>query len=230
MNRAIVRYDGDTSFNIYGIEWHIDDHVHKIDQFCVPRNHFYWASESGTTECTEFSDSFSIYNPSMTIYIDYEWREENNGQRYNARVSPASVSNLSLNANIFSGLNHAQTTLRLYWDQNTYECTIWLTNTSSTHFCDDATLDLVTSNCTESAFAVGVTTKDDSGFVIESIGITDENGNVQTMDAAARCDEKGLSGLIVDFSTVWNEGEASIYVFNTTEIPLCFESTGYLTS
>ena len=224
-NRAIFRYTGNTSFDIYGIRWDQDGDTHYIDEFAIPRNHFYWASTSGTIDCNCYQTYFNVYNPSMTIYVDYEWREYDDVERYNGRVSPASVSNLSLNASKFSGSHDDEITVRLYWDQSIYECTLWLTNASSTHFCDNSTLDLVASNCSGSAFGVGVTNNDGNGFEIESISITDEDGTIQSVTIPACYDEQSV---IVDFTTVWGGNGTNVYALGANSSSICFESASYV--
>ena len=226
VNRIIIRYKGDTSLTIDGIHW-IDNVEHRIDEFCVPQNHFYWASESGITECYDFDDDFTVFNPSMTIYIDYEWDRYETfldfGDYYNGFISPAFISNISITARTYKGCNVDKTTLKLYWGRNIYECTIWLNSTTMTHSCNDTKLELVQSNCTQRAFAVGVTTEDDSGFAVDAISLVDEDGNIQTMDTAACFDR----AVIVDFSTVWKGNVIDIYALDTNADSMCFESTSY---
>lgn len=225
VNRAVVRYTGDVVFRIYGIWWENDGN-HRIDKFCFPQNHFYWASETGTIECSDFDDYFAIGIPSMTVYIDYEWREKITfvADYYNGFISPPLATQFSITANVFNEENDHQTTLRLYWDRSIYECIIWLNNKTMTHSCIESELELVESSCTKSAFAVGVATNDGSDFAIESISITDEDGNIQTMNKSA-CFGKEV---IVDFSTVWGGSTINIYPLDLNSDSKCFDSSSYV--
>lgn len=222
----VLSYNGSTEFEIYGIYWAQDGVEHRIDQFCIPPNHFYLATESGTTQCTDFESSFTINNPTMTMYIDYSYRGYDDGPRYNGVISPAIITDLSVTASTFSESNDDQITLRLYWDRNIYECFIWLTSTAKTFSCNESDFNLVQSNCNESAFAVGVAPEDDSVYEIESISLTDEDGNIQVMNISA-CYGRAM---IIDFTTVWGGTSINIYPLEVNSDSMCFDSKSYYIS
>ena len=223
-NRAIFHYEGPSSFDIDGfLAVTADGGWHFTDQFVVPQNHFYWASETGTYEFTGFSGQLTTYNL-MTIYIDSYYREYYLGERSSGAISPASIEYINISARAPAKDYIEEAMLTLYWNWYTYRCSILFSNITTSYSCGVAELNLTTINCPEYAFAVGVDVHDDRIPYIDSISVTDEDGNTHIMTETLCVNE---SSIIVDFTTVWSETTLEIYNldFNST----CFVSTGPFT-
>ena len=216
-NRAIFHYEGPTSFDIDGILAHGDGSWNYIDRFCVPQNHFYWASETGTYECTDFTDQLTTYNL-MTIYIDIWHRESFHEFRfYNGTVLSSSIQNINITARGRTENYAEKAVLTLYWNWYTYECTISFNNTVTSYSCDVSDLNLSNSNCPKYAYAVGVEMYSGPMPYIESISVTDEDGTIQIMNKTISTNQ---SAIAVDFTTVWSRGSLDVYRYDLNS--MCF--------
>ena len=224
MFRAIFHYEGNSSFDIDGITfWGESIGWNSIDQFCVPQNHFYWASQTGTYECTDLTDQLTIYN-SMTLVIYYGYRSFFIGKRYNGGVFTAPIKYINITARGRTKDCTEEAVLTLYWNWHIYRCSILFNDNTTSYSCGGAELNLTTNNCSEYAFAVGLEIHDGVIPYIDSISITDEDSNTQIMNETISTNE---SSIIVDFSTVWSG--TTIDIYNREVNSMCFLATGSLT-
>lgn len=223
---VILRYAGNSDFRVDKIAWQ-DFFTTAVTSFCVPQNHYYWASETGITHCTD-SDTLNIYNPS-TFYIAYSTTDavSTNGNYNDVQgiVSPAKVSEFTITASVLSADsdNDESTTfaVRIHWDLEVYKCIITLSTSSTTYSCDEASLSLETANCSESAFAMELTQRNTDAVRVTSISITDEDGNTFAISNTICFAE---SSIAVDFSTVWSNDDLSVY--HVEGDALCLHETG----
>ena len=228
-NPVIFHYEGPTSFVVNGISGYHSNLWHHLDRFCVPQNHFYWASKTGTKKCVDVSDPLTTYSP-MTLYIDLEWRAMlTHAWWYNGIVSAASIAYINISAraptNEYRDEYTEEVILNLYWNRKVYKCSISLSNFTTSYSCDAADLLLLSSNCSESAFAVGLKYDDyDVGSLqIDFISVTDEDGNTKIMNETIFTNH---SAIIVDLSSVWSEKTLDIYHRDLNT--LCFVTTGLI--
>ena len=222
-DRAILHYEGNTTFDIVGLTAYVHKYTQyrSINRICVPQNHFYWASETGTHECTTYSDQLTVYN-SLTLYIDYFFRELSWGWYFfNGAVFTPSIRFINITAKGLTRHYPQEATLILYWNWYSYRCSISFNNMTESYSCNAAELNLTTTTCPEYAFAVGLNMHDEVLPNIFSISITDEDGATQIMNETIYTNQ---SSIVVDFTTVWSQTDLDVYTHDLDST--CFLDTG----
>ena len=231
-DRLTVEYVGSSHFNLtrfFFSNWKLynDTNYHiqsayYLQSYCVPSNHYIWASETGSSNCSEM-DSLSVYG-TTTFYIDYEFGgTESWYAKLNGTVSPAKISELTVTAKLIGDSGDRNVTLNVYWDRIIYQC-IFAEDSGrhyTTYTCEDSMLDLITDNCSERAFAVGLAFNSSSGLDVRSISLEDEDGSIYVINDTLCMTDKSV---VVDFSTVW-DGDDGLDVYSFSANGSCFDTT-----
>ena len=227
----VLRYTGDSDFTVDKIVYFywlnsITWYRVTVYLFCVPENHYHWASERWTTHCTD-TTSLDIFSPSSSFYIAYNITDSQSNQNLKGVVSPGKVSKWMVTAHSLSAVSDddnddtATLVIGLQWDRYVYKCTIQLSTTSNTYTCYEgasyATLE--TTNCSESAFAVEFTSNN-SQVQIDSIIVMDEDDRFHKV-VEPIC---FAGSIVVDYSTVWSDDDLEVYQIEQNA--LCLHDTG----
>ena len=138
-------------------------------------------------------------------------------------VSPSKISELTVTAKLIGDSGDRNITMNIYWDRSIYQCIFAEDSGRSytTYTCDDSILDLITDNCSESAFAVGLAYNSSSRMDVRSITLEDEDGSIYVINDTLCITEKSV---VVDFSTVW-DGDDGLDANSFLADGSCFDTT-----
>ena len=214
-----------TPFTVNQIAFYDDDlgWYYLAHSFCIPSNHWRWATDTGTVEC--INDTLSIHTTSATFYINYsESQECHNGScPMSATVSPAKVTDLTL---ITLDPMGDDVSVQLHWDRSVYQC-ISTKNSALSAAGHYECTDEISSDCSQIAFAVGISQTAGNLIQIKSLNVTDEDGITFSMTQTLCFDG---SHIVVDLTTIdgWTNLTNKVLVYNTSEYQdgTCFNTQG----
>ena len=139
------------------------------------------------------------------------------------RVSPAKVTDLILTTSDPFG---DDVSVQLHWNRSVYRCTATTNSTTLTTKRYECT-DKISSNCSQIAFALGVSQNDGNLIEIASLNVTDEDGITLSITEGLCFDE---SHIVVDLTTMdgWTNLTNKLLVYNTSDYQdgTCFNIEG----